>query len=443
VFVRFARLGLLTVVITFVFAECAFAQGYGGPSILSRGGNRPGRRGRTTVGVSAYVGVRGTVDTGITPVVLDDNGTVASTRLTGVQIEAGAYGSRSWRRSSFGMDYRGDYRHTTPSRGYNGTNQALALDYRVELNRRVTLFAMETGGTTNRAFGGFAAPVTADPLTPQLVNNEVFDARSYFSQTTAGLAYRRSARTTLTGMGGAFFVKRSNPRLVGTAGAVATGGVDYRLNSRSSVNLTYVYMQFDFKRTYGQSRIHGFTAGGTRRFGRNWDGTISLGMLRAQTAGTRAIELSPEVAAILGRTQGVAAFNDARYMPQGQAALTYTLEHSRFNVSASQGISPGNGVFQTSTTRSVTAGYSYSGIRKLSLGASAGYLRYGSIGLNFGELSTYRAGGGLNYALMRTLNFSTQLDYRKFDTVGIPGRNGYALAIGLMFSPGRFPLAIW
>src|SRR3712207_3862364 len=79
--------------------EVAFAQGYGGPSMLSRGGNTPGRRGRTPVDFTFYAALRGTVDTGLTPVALDpETGDVQEDNpLYGVQAELGLYGSHAWK----------------------------------------------------------------------------------------------------------------------------------------------------------------------------------------------------------------------------------------------------------------------------------------------------------------------------------------------------------
>ena len=85
-------------------------------------------------------------------------------------------------------------------------------------------------------------------------------------------------------------------------------------------------------------------------------------------------------------------------------------------------------------------GYSYSGIRRLSLGASAGYTQFRSLALRVGDYESIQVGGGMNYQLMEHLNFSAQIDRRKFESPAVVGRNGTSLAVGLSYSPARFPV---
>ena len=119
------------------------------------------------------------------------------------------------------------------------------------------------------------------------------------------------------------------------------------------------------------------------------------------------------------------------------------MERSRFQASAQTGITPGNGVYITSRQDAARVGYSYSGIRRVALGLSAGYVRYNSLALRLGDYQTIQGGGGINYQLMRHLNFSAQIDRRQFRSPAVVGRNGTSLTVGLSYSPARFPLSIW
>jgi hypothetical protein len=440
------RRALILVMLITAAADMAIAQGYGGPSMLSRGGNRPGRRGRTPIGVSAYVAVRGTAESGLTPVRLDeDSGSLSYDRVYGVQVEGGAYGSHSWRRTTLGLDYRGDYRETTSSlySAYNGINQAISVELEHQPTPRISLMFREVGGTTNRAFGGFAAPAATHAQSLNLVNNEVFDTRSYFSTTTGAVAYRKSARTTLSLMGDGFFVKRPDPRLISNTGVRATAGVDYRTSRRSSVGTQYAFMRFSYPRAYAGATIHGLSISFARAVTRSVELSGSAGVLRLNTFGTQQVQLSPEVAAILGRSSGVEAFRSVAYLSQMSAGIVYTMERSIFSASISDGVTPGNGVYMTSRARTASIGYSFAGIRKLSAGLSANFTRMSSQGVVMGALQQFNAGGGINYVLTRMLNFSTQFDYRTFSSPGLSGREGYSLAIGISMSPARLPLGIW
>lgn len=420
-----------------------FAQGYGGPSLLSRGGNQPGQRGRGPVDLNVYAAVRGSIETGLLAPIVDEAGNVDPQDIQGIQVELGGYGAKTWRRSSLGLDYRGDYRHYTRRKNFNGTNQALSLDYNFQPTRRLTLFARQTGGVSNRAFGGFSAPAFSSQENFGVPLNEVFDARTYFSQTSAGFAYRKSARTTLTALGEGFVVKRASRALIGMQGYRATGDYDYRLSRADSVGVIYNYIRFEFPRIYGGSDIHGLSARYHRRLNRNWDVSLLAGMYNVETVGTQRVELSPEVAAVLGRTSGVEAFRRVERQPQIDLTTTYTLQRSSLRMQYRTGIGPGNGIYVTSRQEGVDAGYSYTGIRRLSLGLSAGYTRFHSLALRLGDFKTIQGGGGINYKIADYWNLSAQFDRRKFDSPTIKGRSGYTLAIGLSFSPARIPLSIW
>jgi hypothetical protein len=106
-------------------------------------------------------------------------------------------------------------------------------------------------------------------------------------------------------------------------------------------------------------------------------------------------------------------------------------------------IGGGNGVYMTSYMHTVNGGYSYSGIRRVSLGLSAGYSRTESVTIVLDNLEHYQAGVGASYRLAENVNLSGQLDYRIFNSPGLTGREGVALAIGLSYTPSRFPIPIW
>lgn len=427
-------------------ADSAFGQGYGGPSMLSRAGNSPGRRGRAPMDFVVYGAVRGTYETGLTAVRVDDQGNISSNAAFGTQVEGGAYGARSWQKTSVGLDYRGDYRQTTNRRfsNYNGTNQALSLDVQHQFNRRLVFAFRESGGTTNRAFGGFAAPAVSDVNNLNLANTEVFDTRTYFSTTSGTLLFQRSARMSLVSGGDAFFVRRPDRRLVGVNGNRAIGGLNYRLSRRVTAGGIYTYMQFRYPRVVGGADMHGMSLSLGRVFTPNLSGSISGGAFRLTTFGDELIQLSPEVAAILGRSTGVAAFRRTGWIPQASASLRYLLERSSVYATISSGVSPGNGVYQTSRSTLAGAGYTYTGIRRLSVGVSANHARLSSRSVTTsGGLRQSNAGVGVTYRLRHMLSVSSQIDWRNFSSPGISGRSGFAAMVGLSVSPTRVPLSIW
>ena len=84
------------------------------------------------------------------------------------------------------------------------------------------------------------------------------------------------------------------------------------------------------------------------------------------------MQLSPEVAEILGRSSGLAAFRRTDLGPSMALSAGYTQARGQYSFDASRSVGAGNGVLLTSAMTTVNTGYSYLGLRRQSLGASAG-----------------------------------------------------------------------
>lgn len=416
---------------------------YGGPSILSRGGNSPGRRGRAPVSFTFYASARALYESGLIAPVVDLNGRITSSDLYGGSVEAGVYGGHDWRRSSLGLDYRGDYRRHSQEGPFNGFNQAIALEYIIRTSRRTQLSFRETGGTVNRAFGGFAAPAFADQNRIGVPLNEVFDVRTYFSQTSAFFAWQKSARVTLGGGADGFFIKRDARSLVNSQGYRAVGVASYRINRRDTIGIQYEYMHFDFKRAFADSTANSVLLRFDRRVSQNLLLAAALGAYRVRTSGTEVIELSPEVAAILGRDTGIAAFRRSVIQPSFDASVNYLQDRGRFYLSGSKTVGSGNGVYLTTGRTTINGGYSYTGVRRLSVGLSTGWTKTDSLGLDLGPLDSYQVGGGFSYFLGERMSLTGQIDYRTFNSSSTVGRNGMSASIGLSWSSSSLPLSIW
>lgn len=421
---------------------------YSGPSILSRGGNLPGRRGRAPMDFSFYGAVKGTAESGLLATMLDEEGQIQPVEALGVSAETGIFGGKNWRRSSLGVDYRGDYRRMfsdSPNvQRFNGWNQVVALSYERTLTRRITLQLSETGGSTNRAFGGFAAPAFGQLGRTGVPLNEVFDLRTDFLQTSGALTWQKSARLAFTGGGNAFFVKRKSFSLVNSQGYIATASPTYRMSRRLTLQSLYQFQKFEFPRLFANSTIHNLASGFQYRLDRNWNLNLLAGVYLMNNRGTEQVQLSPEVAEILGRPVGLVTFDRSSTVPMYDIDAVRRQDRGSLRIGASQVTIPGNGVFLTSTSRTFNAGYSYTGTKRLSLGVSGGYTQFNSQSLRLQNLNFYQAGTGLSYRLTAGLNFTTQFDYRKFtgqDTRR--GREGYGVTFGLGYTTSRFPLSIW
>jgi hypothetical protein len=108
------------------------------------------------------------------------------------------------------------------------------------------------------------------------------------------------------------------------------------------------------------------------------------------------------------------------------------------------GVTPGNGVYLTSRQNLGSASYSYSGYRRLTAGLNASYGTMTAIGQTLGQLTNFQAGLGGTYKLGRATHIEVRYDYRHYTTQNsFYQKDSNRVMIGLAFSPGETPLAIF
>lgn len=438
---------VLTVVALFLFAVAAPGQprggGYGGPSILSRGGDRPGQRAGEPVSLTVYGGVNASYISGLVPIATDDEGELASINRYQGSAFVGAYGTHVWRHSSLGVDYRGGYQYTNTRRVPRGLNHALSLGYQLQATQRTSMSFTQSAGMSNRAYGFYNTGTTFGNELIGVPQDEIFDSRIYFSQTSAAVAYQYSARTALAVNGSFFLVRRTAGVLAGLNGYRASARAVHRLSARDSISGGYEFLHFHFPGLFGASDIHGIQAEYQKVLSPTLTLTFMGGVYRSESLGRQRVVLDPEVAEILGQRTALEAAYNVNYMPQGSVELSYLRQFSRVSVNYRRGITPGNGLYLTSQQESINVGYSYSGIRKVSLGADLGYFRFTSLFRDVGRYNSVRGSVGMSYLLGRTVNLTTNVFARRFYLPTQPFRSSYGISFGLAISPVPVPLAIW
>src|SRR5262249_36014624 len=142
---------------------------YGGPAILTRGGASSLRNPAQSIRFRPFLAINGTYDTGITPISIDDKGRIPDVASYGGDISAGLLGYHAWKKSSLGVDYRGDYRHYSKNTYYNGADQTLQLVYHRQSSRKLGFTLREAAGLYTRASYG-AEPGEAALIDPNFAN---------------------------------------------------------------------------------------------------------------------------------------------------------------------------------------------------------------------------------------------------------------------------------
>jgi hypothetical protein len=144
-------------------------------------------------------------------------------------------------------------------------------------------------------------------------------------------------------------------------------------------------------------------------------------------------------------TNGVVISHSIVLHPIYSARLSRSFQRGVAFLSGGSSVTPGNGLFLTSTALTASAGYTYTGLRRWSLGATAAYIHANSIsnvigayGNVSGILSTSRQIGRFTHL---TFSFSA-IQYQSSSFVGY-NRLTYSANLGLGFAPGNIPLRIW
>ncbi len=419
-------------------------QTYEGPSILSRDKSLIGERGGKLIDFRFYGEVTGIYDSGLTPLATNGQGNLLNVGSQyGVETGFGVLGTRKWRRDRLSLDYKGSYRHYS-SGSFSGADQFLNLAYAHQLRRRLSLDLKETVGTSTLSNGGFAyLPLTNTDLFA-VPANELFDTRTNFLQSRVDLNWQHTARLSI-GLGGeGFIVRRSSLALAGLNGYNAQANVAYRLTRRQTVSVAYNYTYFDFQRTFGNAKLQTSTIGYSVGLSRKWDFSVQGGGVRVESLGLTQVSLDPAIAAIVGRDVAVVTFFRVLYAPDVEARLIRRFDRSSLTIGYSLGVVPGNGVYLTSRQNAGTLGYSYGGFRRLNVGANAAYNELSAVGQTLGKYTNLQGGFGVTYKLLQATHLQLRYDYRHYTTQNtLFQKDSNRLSLGLAFSPGETPLAIW
>ena len=420
-------------------------QQYEGPSILSRDKSQIGQRGGKLIDFRFYGEVTGVYDSALTPVSVDQSGNLASSGASyGVETGFGAIGSRTWSRDKLSVEYHGNYRHYAGNSFFDGTDQYLDLKYSHALSRHVTVDLKETAGSVALANGFFTfLPLTNNDLFA-VPSNELFDNRTNFLQSRVDVTWQKTARLSFSVGGEGFVVRRRSFALAGLNGYRTRADAAYRLSRRQTVSANYSYTYFDFQRFFGNAGIQSVSLGYSIGLSRRMEFAAQAGVDRMNIVGLQIVNLDPALVAVVGRTTATTTFNRTIHIPLGEARLIRHFEKSSLSFGYLTGASPGNGVYLTSRQTTGFVDYSYVGFRRFTAGLTGGYSQLSATGQTLGKYSNFQAGMGLTYRVMRDTHMEFRYDYRYYTTQNTAfKKDSQRVTLGIAYSPGDRPLAIW
>lgn len=419
---------------------------YQGPGISSPGVGDVGTRSGEQVDLRYYFGVSGVVDSTIAPFETTSQGhTLYIPYLYGMDVSGGIYGVHSWKRSQLGLNYVGNYTRYFNYNGLNSTNHTLTLGYTDQISKRLRLDLHESAGSLTYGVGEVANAASTDLSSSFTPATRLFDTHTYYLQSSVSATYLQSARTSYTVGASGFLETLNSLGLSNTWGYNFNGNIMRRLSKSSTVGVTYTYSHFELPGLSSKSDSHAFQALYATALGQFWTLSIEAGATLTQGESLVSFALNPVLAAIFGQSTITGISHFQTIYPSGTATLNRKFRHASLGFYYYRGVNAGNGAFTTGRLENANASISYTGLRKVNLGANGGYYSLRSIGQNIGTYSQYSAGAGITYALGRDIHLSLRYDFRdqQIDEVSDYKRRGSRATVGLMFSPGSLPLSLW
>ena len=424
----------------------AFGQ-YAGPAILSRG-EAPAAMATPQISFRPFLELTGIYDSGLTGVsVVNAQGDLANTAAEGVELAGGVSGTHSWRHTRLGLNYRGSLREFNKATSFDSVNQSLMLSVIHQFTRHVALNLRETAGEFSYGTGLQGLPQTAgyDPNATIVPTTDFYDNRTVYFTTQADLVIQKTARLSFDFGGDGYLVRRRSSDLYGVTGAAARADVQYRLTRRTTVGGLYTYTHYDFIGILGGSDIHMAALSYAAALSRWWEISGYAGFARVENKFIETVPLAPAIQALLGVTSGTQLTYGVSYVPNAQIRLSRTFHHGVGFVLGQRIITPGNGLFLTSSMTGAKAGYNFTGLRLWSFGATVGYMKGQSLGNVVGRYNT--ASGGFTATRKITRMFHALASFNRYQ-YSSPDFSGYNrpfndVRIGLGFTPGDVPLRIW
>ena len=423
----------------------AFGQ-YGGPAVLSRG-EAPSAMTSPEISFRPFLGLGGTYITGLGGVRIDNNGAVPDASSFGERVSWGIGGSKSWRHTKVGLDYRGAFSNYSGAEAQDYINQSLLLGITQQLSSHVFVSLRENAGifTRDDLSRGLQQTVPFDPATTYVPTTDYFDNRTYYTSTQADLRIQKTYRLSFDLGGDVFSVRRSAKVLYGSTGAVGRGDMQYRVSRFVTIGAGYGYQRYWFSHIYGGTNAHMAQGTIAVQLSRLVEFSAAVGAARVESVFAQAVPVPPEIALLLGITSGTRVVDQVSYHPNTSARISRTFQHGVLSAFGGQGITPGNGLFLTSTTSTIGAGYGYTGLRRWSLNTSATYGFSRSLGYIGGHYRTANARVSLSRSLIGNIHLVLSGGLRKYSSPDFDhyNRSTGEATLGLGWTPGDIPLRVW
>jgi hypothetical protein len=420
----------------------AAVQEYTGPAVLSRS---------YTIGQPLIpeqlkwqesVGLNSIYDTGINKQINADGSLGAPVTLIGTQVTWNLAGRHYFRRDMVSVSYNGNLSRYTTNTAFNGANQSITASYSHVLSRRLTLNLTGTGSILSQNY-----VLQNQPVGPETIANinissspniQIYDLGSKQFSSQADLTWQKTSRLSFD-IGTSYFgISRDSPTLLGVTGQQARGDVNYRLTRKTTIGSYYSFNHYLYPHGFGNSDTN--TAGllYSYAFNRTTQLRFRGGLSQVSSIGLETVQINPVIAALLGQSTGVIdAYQtyrtsdfSAQFVKDFRTGSTASLAYAR-------GITPGNGVFQTSQIESISGNFTEKVFRTYTLQLGVGRDSLTAVTQNLGTYQSVYGRLGISRNYRRGIGLNLAMEFRHFDidSVGFV-RNQLRITSGVTWNPG-------
>ena len=416
--------------------------GFGGPSILSRGGGGLGTSRGQAIGISAYGSVQGIYNWGFSPI--DQSESTANVpKLSGggVMLDGGLVGYYQKQRHATSFAVRGLYSKNSSGNNFSNYGVNLEFAHSQQLSRKTQLFLSLNAGKTNYS-GQFLYRFTEEPVAqPVSPGYEIFDNHLTTATGALGITHQISNKWTVSGQAGAFGADRREKGLADTRGASATGSLQYNFSRRTSAGASYSYTWFFFPGNFGETRSHSGQLFANQQFGRRWTLGVHGGIFNAYTERVASVQLDPLIASITGQTTGLQIHRNSTTGWTGGGSIQGRFRFSTIEFNYGRSLQPGNGVYLTSVSDVGTINYNYASRQHWNFSTFISYSKLGAITQTIGSGAYKTAGASYSHRINSFMNVVSSAGvFRTGVFSGRFARTRVYVSAGIQFSPHDLPI---
>jgi hypothetical protein len=414
------------------------AQEYSGPAVLSRSYsvNRPLIP--QQLKWKEFAGVSFIYDTGLAgpPISLTNY------HFTGAQLSWGLAGRHFWRHDQIGVHYQGDYSRYSSNSFYSGANNAITMDYTHVVSRHISLTLSGTGSIFSPNYVLSTPTLGSDTTIANInlassPNIQIFDNGVKQISSEADLTWQKTARLSFNFGGGYFAISRDSPALQGATGQQARWDTNYRLTKTTTIGAYYSFSHYTYPHGSGNSGTNTIGAIYSFAFSKSMQIRLRGGISRIETLGLETVPIDPAIAALLGVSTGIIDAYTKAWTSDISAQLIKDFRGGKTAfISYARGVSPGNGIYQTSRQESLSGGLNVTILRRYSARLDFGWDTLSAATQSLGNYQSEYGRISLSRNFRRGFGANFVAEFRHFDLANFASaRNQVRITSGVTWSP--------